>query len=48
MDRREVEAKAEGLLAPVLGTDRARALVREIWQIEQTSAVRALRPLLRA
>ena len=48
MDRREVEAKAEGLLAPVLGPARARALVEQVRRIEQLSAVRALRPLLQA
>jgi 2-methylcitrate dehydratase PrpD len=48
MDRHEVEAKAEGLLAPVLGAERARALAEQVWRIERVSAVRALRPLLQA
>jgi 2-methylcitrate dehydratase PrpD len=48
MDGREVEAKAEGLLAPVLGAERARALAQQIWRIERLSAVRMLRPLLQA
>jgi 2-methylcitrate dehydratase PrpD len=48
MDRREVDAKAEGLLAPVLGTERARALAQQVLRIERVSAVRALRPLLQA
>jgi 2-methylcitrate dehydratase PrpD len=33
MDRDEVEAKAEGLLAPVLGAGRARALIKQIRQL---------------
>jgi 2-methylcitrate dehydratase PrpD len=48
MDRREVETKAEGLLAPVLGAERARAVVQQIWQVERVPSVRALRPLLQA
>jgi 2-methylcitrate dehydratase PrpD len=48
MDRREVEAKAAGLLAPVLGAERARTLAEQVWRIERLPAVRALRPLLQA
>ena len=48
MARDEVEAKAQDLLAPVLGAERARALTAQIWRIEQVAAVRALRPLLQA
>ena len=48
MDRREVEAKARDLLSPVLGPERARALIAEIWRIERLASVRALRPLLQA
>jgi 2-methylcitrate dehydratase PrpD len=48
MDRGEVEGKAEGLLAPVLGAARARALAEQVWRIEQLPAVRALRPFLQA
>jgi 2-methylcitrate dehydratase PrpD len=48
MDRDEVEAKAEGLLAPVLGAGRARALIEQIRQLERLTSARALRPLLRA
>lgn len=48
MDRREVEAKALDLLAPVLGAERARALADQVWRIDRLSAVRALRPLLQA
>jgi 2-methylcitrate dehydratase PrpD len=46
MDRGEVEAKAEGLLKPVLGAERACALAAQVWRIERLAAVRALRPLL--
>jgi 2-methylcitrate dehydratase PrpD len=48
MDREEVEAKAQDLLVPVLGAERARALTIEIRRIERLTAVRALRPLLQA
>jgi hypothetical protein len=48
MDRDEVEAKAEGLLAPVLGAGRARALIKQIRQLERLASARALRPLLQA
>ncbi|HSA81860.1 MAG TPA: MmgE/PrpD family protein [Geminicoccaceae bacterium] len=48
MERHEVEAKAEDLLAPVLGPERARALVAQVRQIERQTSVRALRPLLQA
>ena len=48
MARQEVEAKAQDLLAPVLGAERARALTIEIRRIERLTAVRALRPLLQA
>ncbi len=48
MDRAEVEAKALDLMAPVLGPERARALVAQIRAIERIEAIRALRPLLQA
>jgi 2-methylcitrate dehydratase PrpD len=48
MQRAEVEAKAQDLLAPVLGAERARTLVAEIWRIERLASVRSLRPLLQA
>jgi 2-methylcitrate dehydratase PrpD len=44
----EVEAKAEDLLAPVQGVERARALVTAIRGVERLGSVRALRPLLQA
>ena len=48
MDWCEVQAKAEGLLAPVLGVERARALAAQVRQVERLTSVRALRPLLQA
>jgi hypothetical protein len=48
MERHEVEAKAEGLLAPVLGAGRARALAEQVRRIDRLPAVRTLRPLLQA
>jgi 2-methylcitrate dehydratase PrpD len=48
MERREVEAKAKELLAPVLGAERARALTEQVWRIDRVGSVRALRPLLQA
>jgi 2-methylcitrate dehydratase PrpD len=46
MQRHEVEAKAQDLLAPVLGAERTLALIAEIWRIEELASVRSLRPLL--
>jgi hypothetical protein len=48
MERQEVVAKAQDLLAPVLGAERAGALIAEIGRIERLPSVRALRPLLQA
>jgi hypothetical protein len=48
MDRREVEAKALDLLAPVLGPERARTLTVEVSRIQRLASVRSLRPLLQA
>src|SRR5262245_45973307 len=47
MTRAEVEEKCYDLMAPVLGTRRARSVIEKIWQIEKVSDTRALRPLLR-
>jgi 2-methylcitrate dehydratase PrpD len=44
----EVEAKALDLLAPVLGVERAQALIHQVRRIDGLASVRALRPLLRA
>jgi hypothetical protein len=48
MERAEVEAKALDLVGPVLGAERARALVAAIRLIERLETVVALRPLLQA
>jgi len=48
MTRAEVDAKSYDLLAPVLGTARARRLCDAIWGIEKIKDVRKLRPLLQA
>jgi 2-methylcitrate dehydratase PrpD len=48
MARHEVEAKAQDLLAPVLGAERTRALTEAIRRVERLGSVRALRPLLQA
>ena len=48
MTRAEVDAKSYDLLAPVLGTARARRLCDAIWGIEKMKDVRKLRPLLQA
>lgn len=46
MTRAEVAEKCEHLMAPVLGTVRARALCETIWNTERLRTVHALRPLL--
>ena len=48
MTQVEVEEKCYDLMAPVLGTRRARSLINTVWQIEKVADTRALRPLLRA
>jgi 2-methylcitrate dehydratase PrpD len=48
MPRHEVEAKANDLLAPVLGAERAAALIAEVWELERSTSVCSLRPLLQA
>ena len=48
MTRAEVDAKAYDLMAPILGQERARALIDRIWAIKAVSDVRDLRPLLTA
>ena len=48
MTRAEVDAKAYDLIAPILGQERGRALIDQVWNIEAVSDVRALRPLLTA
>jgi 2-methylcitrate dehydratase PrpD len=46
MTRADVEEKSLDLLAPVLGTPRARRLVAAIWHLERVASVRELRSLL--
>jgi len=48
MPRAEVDEKCYDLMAPVLGTRRARRLVDTIWNIEAVRDVKELRPLLTA
>jgi 2-methylcitrate dehydratase PrpD len=48
MTRAEVEDKCYDLMAPVLGSRRARGLIDRVWEIEKVSDTRALRPLLQA
>jgi len=48
MKRAEVDEKAYHLLAPILGSARARKLCDAVWALEGLSNMRKLRPLLRA
>ena len=48
MTRSEVDEKSYDLIAPVLGSIRARRLCNAVWQLERVRDARALRPLLRA
>ena len=48
MKRAEVDEKAYHLLAPILGSARARKLCDAVWALERVSNMRKLRPLLRA
>jgi 2-methylcitrate dehydratase PrpD len=48
MTTREVDEKCFDLMAPVLGSKRARTLCDTIWNIEKVKDVRKLRPLLQA
>ena len=48
MTRSEVDEKSYDLIAPVLGSIRARRLCNAVWQLERVGDARALRPLLRA
>ena len=47
MTREEEDAKALDLLAPVLGSTRARTLIEMVWNVEALKDVRALAKLLR-
>ncbi|MCI0888654.1 MAG: MmgE/PrpD family protein [Chloroflexi bacterium] len=46
MTHEDVEAKATDLIASVLGTERTRAVVEEVWGLDERTRVSALRPLL--
>ena len=48
MTRAEVDEKCYDLIAPVLGSTRARKLCDAVWHLEKVIDARALRPLLRA
>ena len=48
MDRRDVDDKCFSLMAPVLGTKRARELIDAVWELERVRNVRTLRRLLKA
>ncbi len=48
MTDEEVDAKCYDLMAPILGTRRARRLVDTIWNLEDVKDVRDMRPLLTA
>jgi 2-methylcitrate dehydratase PrpD len=46
MTREEILAKARDLITPVLGAEKCSALLRRIFDLENVSDVRELRPLL--
>jgi 2-methylcitrate dehydratase PrpD len=48
MDSEEIEAKALDLVAPIIGSARAKELVTAIRQLDSMRSVRELRPLLKA
>lgn len=48
MSRDEVEQKARGLIAPILGGERTDALVAAVWDLEKTGNISELRPWLTA
>jgi 2-methylcitrate dehydratase PrpD len=48
MARAEVDAKSYDLIAPVVGSRRARKLCDAVWRLESIDDVRKLRPLLHA
>jgi 2-methylcitrate dehydratase PrpD len=48
MDAQEVEAKALDLMAPVIGADRAHALIVAVGDLERIGPVSGLRRLLQA
>jgi 2-methylcitrate dehydratase PrpD len=48
MTRAEVDEKCHDLMAPVIGSARARRLCDAVWRLEKVRDARSLRPLLRA
>ena len=48
MTRAEVDEKCYHLMAPILGSARARRLCDAVWSIEKIGNVTKLRPLLKA
>ena len=48
MNRGQVAEKADGLMAPVIGTAASQALIDAIWTIDTAAEVRDLRPVLTA
>jgi 2-methylcitrate dehydratase PrpD len=48
MTRTEIDEKCYDLIAPVLGSTRARKLCDAVWTLEKVRDARSLRPLLRA
>jgi 2-methylcitrate dehydratase PrpD len=48
MERAEVDRKAHDLMAPILGADRSRSLIDQVWSIEALENARALQQLLMA
>jgi hypothetical protein len=46
MTRDELFAKARDLITPVLGTEKCSALLLKIFELENVSDIRLLRPLL--
>ena len=46
LDTEGVNAKARGLMAPVLGAERTEALIQRVNALEELKSVRELRPLL--
>jgi 2-methylcitrate dehydratase PrpD len=46
MTREEVIAKAQDLVAPILGAQKCASLINKIFELESVSNIRDLRPLL--
>ena len=48
MNRQDVAAKAEGLMTPILGLDKTKALVAFIWGLERVTDISVIRSMLQA